>query len=105
MSMAISACYLFRAIGQVVGVAIAAAIQQSILLSSLIERLGDKGYPADLIRSIIQEPATVLPTLEPWVALQAKLAYLASIQGVFAFVVTGSFALSVVCLAVRARPL
>jgi hypothetical protein len=103
MSLAISACYLFRAIGQVIGVAIAAAIQQSVLASSLATRL--EGYPADLIKAIIQEPARVLPELDGWVAMQAKLAYLASIQGVFGFVVGGSFVLSLVCLAIRARPL
>ncbi len=83
MSLAISACYLFRAIGQVIGVAIAAAIQQLVLSNSLHERLD--GYPnaAELIKQIIQEPAIVIPTLEPFVKLQARMAYLRSIEGVF----------------------
>jgi len=103
MSLAISACYLFRSIGQVVGVAIAAAIQQFVLLRSLNSRL--EGYPESLIDSIIQEPASVIPLLEAAVQLQAKLAYLNSIQGVFAFVVVGGVALSAVCVALRAHPL
>jgi hypothetical protein len=103
MSLAISACYLFRAIGQVIGVAIAAAIQQSILLSSLHSRL--EGYPDSLIRSIIQEPASVIPKLEAGVQLQAKLAYLSSIQGVFAFVVIDGVALTAICVALRAHKL
>lgn len=103
MSIAISACYLFRAIGQVVGVAIAAAIQQFILLQSLTSRL--EGYPEGLIHSIIQEPASVIPKLDSWVQLQAKLAYLASIEAVFGFVVLGGVGLTAVCLALRAHHL
>lgn len=103
MSLAISACYLFRAIGQVIGVAIAAAIQQTVLLSSLRKRLA--GYPESLIHSIIQEPASVIPGLEAGVRLQARLAYLSSIQGVFAFVVAGGVMLTMLCLSIRARPL
>jgi hypothetical protein len=103
MSVAVSAGYLFRAIGQVIGVAIAAAIQQSVLLKQLSHRL--EAYPAELIHSIIQEPASVVPTLEPFVQMQARLAYLVSIQGVFAWVVASGVALSCVCLALRAKPL
>ncbi len=103
MSLAISACYLFRAIGQVIGVAIAAAIQQSVLLRSLYSRL--EGYPDSLIHSIIQEPASVIPTLEGWVQLQARLAYLSSIEATFAFVVAGGVALTAICIAIRAQPL
>jgi hypothetical protein len=103
MSLAISAGYLFRAIGQVIGVAIAAAIQQSVLRKQLYKRLS--GYSTELIRSIIQEPASVIPTLEPVLRLQARLAYLTSIQGVFAWVVASGVALSCVCLALRAKPL
>lgn len=101
--MAISACYLFRAIGQVVGVAIAAAIQQSVLARSLADRLS--GYPADLIRGIIEEPSRVIPLLDEGVRWQARMAYLRSIEGVFAFVVAGGIALSIVCLLIRAKPL
>ena len=103
MSLAISACYLFRAIGQVIGVAIAAAIQQSILLSSLRSRL--EGYPESLIRSIIQEPASVIPHLDNSVQLQARLAYLTSIEYVFAFVVVGGIGLTAICIALRAHSL
>lgn len=102
-SLAISACYLFRAIGQVVGVAIAAAIQQSVLARSLADRLGE--YPADLIRGIIEEPSRVIPLLDEAVRWQARMAYLRSIDGVFAFVVAGGIALSIVCLLIRAKPL
>ena len=102
MSLAISACYLFRAIGQVIGVAIAAAIQQSVLLSSLMERLGDQ---PDLVRRIIQEPASVIPKLDGVTQMAARLAYLSSIQGVFAFVVASGAMLTAVCLAIRAHPL
>ena len=103
VSLAISACYLFRAIGQVIGVAIAAAIQQSVLISQLNHRLGS--YPPELIRSIIQNPSGVIPTLEAGVKMQAKLAYLGSIEGVFGFVTAGGVALTVVCLMMKAHPL
>nr|WRH23635.1 Histidine phosphatase superfamily [Naematelia aurantialba] len=105
MSLAISACYLFRAIGQVVGVAIAAAIQQSVLLRSLTERLGDLPDAAALIHSIIQEPASVIPHLDKGVQVQAKLGYLASIEAVFGFVVAGGAVLSAICLSLRAHRL
>lgn len=101
--LAISACYLFRAIGQVIGVAIAAAIQQSLLLSSLLKRLPTSS--PELIHSIIQEPARVIPMLDAGVQLEAKLAYLTSIRGVFGFVIGGGVLLSMVCLGIRARPL
>ncbi|OCF35647.1 hypothetical protein I316_02702 [Kwoniella heveanensis BCC8398] len=106
LSLAISACYLFRAIGQVIGVSIAASIQQSVLMSSLSNRLSSDGKPdADLISKIIQEPAEIFPYLSDAVKWQARLAYLDSIRGVFGFVVAGGMLLSVVCLGVRGRKL
>ncbi|WRT69156.1 uncharacterized protein IL334_006140 [Kwoniella shivajii] len=102
MSLAISACYLFRALGQVIGLSISACIQQTILLSSLTKRIpGDTG----LIRKIIQEPAEILPLLNETLRLQARLAYLDSIRGVFGFVVLGGVALTMVCLAIRGKRL
>ena len=103
MSLAISAAYLFRAIGQVIGVSAAGAIQQSILHRSLSSRL--EGYPEALIQSIIQEPAKVVPYLEPGAQLQAKLAYLSSIRGVFSFTIAGGVALTAICIAIRPHPL
>ena len=103
MSLAISAGYLFRAIGQVIGVAIAAAIQQSILLRSLCSRL--EGSSDSFIHSIIQEPATVIPRLDATLQLQARLAYLTSIEGVFVYVVAGGVALTAISIAIRPQPL
>ena len=103
MSLAVSACYLFRAIGQVIGVAVAAAIQQSVLSQQLYSRLSD--YPNDLIRSIIQDPAGVVERLEPWVRIQAKLAYLGSVQAVFGFVVATGVMLTAVSIGMKAHPL
>ena len=103
MSLAVSACYLFRAIGQVIGVAGAAAIQQSVLSKQLSTRLA--GYPTDVIRAIIQDPAGTVESLEPWTRMQAKLAYLGSIQAVFAWVVAFGVVLTAVCLSIRAHPL
>lgn len=103
MSLAISAAYLFRAIGQVVGVAIAASIQQSILLSQLAERLSDQ--PVSLIHRIIQEPSTVLPMLDPLVRTQAKMAYLRSVEGVFGFVSCTGICLTLACLLIRPKSL
>ncbi|KAK1922622.1 major facilitator superfamily domain-containing protein [Papiliotrema laurentii] len=103
LSLAIAAAYLFRAIGQVIGVAIAASIQQSILSTQLLRRLQDQ--PADLIRAIIQEPATVIPGLEPTVKLQARMAYLRSVEGVFGFVTATGICLTMACLCIRAKRL
>ena len=103
MSLAVSACYLFRAVGQVIGVAGAAAIQQSVLSKQLSTRLA--GYPAEVIRAIIQDPAGTVKTLEPWTRMQAQLAYLGSIQAVFAWVVALGVVLTAVCLSIRAHPL
>ncbi|WVR08976.1 hypothetical protein IAU60_006035 [Kwoniella sp. DSM 27419] len=105
VSLAISACYLFRAIGQVVGVSISASIQQSILQSSLTSRLEGQPNTDELIRRIVQEPAEILPKLSDALKWQARLAYLDSIRGVFGFVVAGGVALSLVCLAVRGKRL
>jgi len=41
MAMAIAASFLFRAIGQVLGVSLAFAAQQWVLERALVERLGD----------------------------------------------------------------
>ncbi|KAK8843992.1 hypothetical protein IAR55_006785 [Kwoniella newhampshirensis] len=102
LSLAISACYLSRAIGQVIGVAISASIQQSILLKSLTSR-----FPTDptLVRRLIQEPSAMLPLLNARDAWEAKLGYLDSIRGVFGFVVSGGIVLSVVCLFIRGKRL
>lgn len=103
MSLAISACYLFRSLGQVLGVAISAAIQQSVLVQSLTKRLPNE--TPELIRQIIQEPSSIIPHLAAEVQMQARLSYLESIRGVFGFVVVGGVVLSGICLGVRARPL
>lgn len=99
MSVAISACYLFRAIGQVLGVSLAAAIQQSVLSRALVMRLPNES--ATLIRSIIQEPARVLPLLDGAVQLEARLAYLTSIRAVFLWVVLGGTVLTLLCVLMR----
>ncbi|EIW67182.1 hypothetical protein TREMEDRAFT_64422 [Tremella mesenterica DSM 1558] len=107
MSMAMSALYLFRALGQVLGVAVSAAIQQSILLSSLTTRLSGipSGEGMKLIHEIIEQPTSVIPHLNEWTAIQARQAYLESIEGVFGIVVLAGVALTIVCLGVKARPL
>ncbi|WVQ63809.1 uncharacterized protein L199_001964 [Kwoniella botswanensis] len=102
LSLAISACYLARALGQVCGLSISACIQQTILLSSLTSRIPDD---LDSVRKIIQEPAEILPVLSESLKLQAKLAYLDSIRSVFAFVVCGGVGLSIVCLSLRGKKL
>ncbi|ODO09551.1 hypothetical protein I350_03154 [Cryptococcus amylolentus CBS 6273] len=102
ISLAISACYLFRAIGQVIGVAISSAIQQSILISSLSSRFSSN---PDLVRKLIQEPAEIMPLLGVEEAWEARLAYLDSIRGVFGFVVIGGIALTGVCIMIRGRKL
>ncbi|WVW79459.1 hypothetical protein I302_101428 [Kwoniella bestiolae CBS 10118] len=102
LSLAISACYLARALGQVCGLSISACIQQTILLSSLTSRIPGN---TKLVQKIIQEPAEILPLLSERLKIQAKLAYLDSIRSVFGFVVVGGVCLSVVCLSVRGKRL
>ncbi|TYJ56130.1 hypothetical protein B9479_003116 [Cryptococcus floricola] len=77
-SLAISACYLSRAISQAIGVAISSAIQQSILISSPSSR-----FPSnpDVITKLIQEPAEIMPLLGGEEAWEARLAYLDVIRG------------------------
>ncbi|WVQ73605.1 hypothetical protein IAR50_003185 [Cryptococcus sp. DSM 104548] len=102
ISLAISACYLFRAIGQVLGLAISSSIQQSILFSSLSSH-----FPSNpqLVRKLIQEPAEILPLLGDGERWEARMAYLDSIRGVFAFVVLGGVGLTVVCMMIRGKKL
>ncbi|WWC73009.1 uncharacterized protein I206_106974 [Kwoniella pini CBS 10737] len=102
LSLAISACYLSRALGQVIGLSISACIQQIILFSSLSSRFPNN---IELVQKIIQEPSEILPLLDPIMNLQAKLAYLDSIRSVFIFVILGGISLSVVCLSVRGKRL
>lgn len=83
--------------------AIAAAIQQAVLARSLSERL--EGTSPDLINRIIQEPATVIPHLEEWIQVEAKLSYLESVDSVFIFIGVMGVMLSGVCLVLRGRPL
>ncbi|KAL7418069.1 vacuolar amino acid permease [Mrakia frigida] len=78
MAMAIAASFLFRAIGQVLGVSLAFAAQQWVLERALVERLGDASE--ELIRKIIHTPSTTIPQLLPAIKEQAVLAYLVSIQ-------------------------
>nr|XP_031858907.1 uncharacterized protein CI109_005727 [Kwoniella shandongensis]KAA5525979.1 hypothetical protein CI109_005727 [Kwoniella shandongensis] len=102
LSIAISACYLYRSFGQVLGVAISASIQQSLLLKSLSAR-----FPTDptLVQKLIQEPSQIIPLLKEADAWQARLGYLDSIRGVFAFVVAGGALLSVLCFFIRGKRL
>ncbi|WWC63940.1 uncharacterized protein I303_106546 [Kwoniella dejecticola CBS 10117] len=102
LSLAISACYLSRALGQVIGLSISACIQQIVLFSSLTSRFPDN---MELVRQLIQEPSEILPTLDPLSSLQAKLAYLDSIRSVFVFVILGGICLSAVSLSVRGKRL
>lgn len=83
--------------------AIAAAIQQAILARSLSERLS--GVAPDLVDRIIQEPATIIPRLEDWMQVEAKLSYLESVDGVFGFIVVLGVVLSGVCISLRAHSL
>lgn len=103
VSMAISACYLFRAIGQVLGVAISASLQQSVLASSLASRLGDQS--SEVISRIVDEPTVVIPTLDAIVRLQAKLSYLDSFDAAFYFAGAGGLVLTLCCMFMRAYPL
>lgn len=103
VSMAISACYLFRSIGQVLGVSISSAIQQQSLRSSLVSRLGTSS--AALIKAIINEPTSVLPTLEEAIRIQAETAYLQSIRAVFVFAIVGGALLTGCCIGMTAYPL
>ena len=102
MAMAIAASFLFRAIGQVLGVSLAFAAQQWVLERSLVERLGESSgevssfvslllrfqsatddipfLRSQLIRRIIHTPSTTIPQLLPAIKEQAVLAYLISIQ-------------------------
>jgi hypothetical protein len=87
----------------VIGVAIAAAIQQAVLASSLASRMA--GVPGDVIQGIVQEPATYIPHLSDDLKRRARLCYLDSVDAVFVFIVVIGVGLSGICLAVRARPL
>lgn len=111
---------MFRAIGQVLGVSISAAIQQSILLASLHSRLGSIHGVTNLdglIWDIVEAPTTVLPQLGSlgsdgphagWGKLAeaaARLAYMDSLRGVFGFVLVGGVLMTGFCIAIRPQPI
>lgn len=72
MAITVSASYLFRSLGQVLGVAVTGAVQQWALTKSLHDRL--KGVDEDVVKKIILEPSVILPTLKEKVYNQAILA-------------------------------
>jgi hypothetical protein len=63
MPLAISSSYLFRSLGQVLGVALTGSVQQWALTQSLNDRLGGVVGP-DVLRSIVTEPSVVLRKLD-----------------------------------------
>ncbi|KAL7421302.1 hypothetical protein Q5752_004187 [Cryptotrichosporon argae] len=101
-SLAISACYLSRALGQVLGVSLSAATQQLVLGSALRARIPDD---PGVVRALIDEPARFLPTLDAATQRAARAAYLASVDAVFALCVAGGVVLTGLCIAVRAQKL
>jgi putative ubiquitin-RnfH superfamily antitoxin RatB of RatAB toxin-antitoxin module len=102
--MAISSCYLFRAYGQVIGVAAGAAVQQSVLSSALVERL--PGLNQSEIWAIIQEPIAALARLSARDRILAREGYMNSLKVVFGTVINGTgIVFSLLCLIIRAHPL
>lgn len=108
MAISISASYLFRSLGQVLGVALTGALQQAVLSHSLSIRLppstpssvrpqfppsfsrNDQLTPAPLslpqtVRDIIRSPSLTIPHLSPLIRTQAILSYLESVDAVFLF--------------------
>ena len=103
IALGVSAIYVFRAIGQIWGIAVGSAIQQGVLASSLHRRLPEAS--ATLISRIINSPATCLPALDLITRTQARLAYFDSIQAVFGYIAALGIVLSAMCLGVRASPI
>jgi hypothetical protein len=84
VAISISASYLFRSLGQVLGVALTGALQQAVLSSSLHSRL-PASTPSKLITDIIRAPSGTIPRLSGVVREAAIWAYLDSVRAVFAF--------------------
>lgn len=99
---------------------ISAAIQQSILVSSLRARLSVIPGMSDLeelIWEIVEEPTVVLPRLggtnghspdDGWgkmVEMAAREGYMDSLRGVFGFVLVGGVLMTGVCIAIRPQPI
>lgn len=70
MPLAISSSYLFRSLGQVLGVALTGSVQQWALTADLYDRL-DGVLGKDILRSIVTEPSVVLHKLDPFVRAEA----------------------------------
>lgn len=70
MPVAVSSSYLFRSIGQVLGVALTGSVQQWALAKDLDARLRAV-VGSTVIKRIILEPSNVLPELAPEVYREA----------------------------------
>jgi hypothetical protein len=96
MPVAVSSSFLFRSLGQLLGVSLSFAIMQWNLDRNLIKSLGPQSR--DLIVKIVHNPSTVIPLLDFEKQVLVRLGYLESIQ--MAFVVVGAFATLLVVLSI-----
>lgn len=103
MALAISASYMARSLGQVLGASVTGALQQGTLSASLHRLLPDA--PPRLLVRIIREPSSTIPSLPIALKDAAVQAYLESIQAVFVFAVVGGAAMLVCACAIRAYSL
>ncbi|CDZ97896.1 Predicted transporter (major facilitator superfamily) [Phaffia rhodozyma] len=101
MAISISASYMFRSLGQVLGVTLTRALQQGILSWSLGNRLGHDSR----IPEIIKRPSVIFPTLPTDVHKEAVLAYLTSIDAVFVFASIVGFTMMLCALGMRSYEL
>ncbi|GAA6060890.1 hypothetical protein JCM10212_000173 [Sporobolomyces blumeae] len=81
MATATGLTYLFRYVGQVVGVASSASLLQAVLTSELHKRITGKG--ADKVIEKIRHVATIIPSLPSDQQVAARAAYLEALRAVF----------------------
>lgn len=70
MPLAISSSYLFRSLGQVLGVALTGSVQQWALTKDLNARLGGV-VSRNVLRRIVTEPSVILSQLDLVVRTEA----------------------------------
>ncbi|GAA5892113.1 hypothetical protein JCM5296_004065 [Sporobolomyces johnsonii] len=103
MATATGLTYLFRYVGQVVGVACSASVLQAVLTSELHKRITGKG--AEKVIEKIRHVATSIPSLPPHQQQAARDSYNSALRAVFLL----NLAVAVVCflssLPIREYPL
>ncbi|TNY24707.1 major facilitator superfamily domain-containing protein [Rhodotorula diobovata] len=103
MATATGLTYLFRYVGQVVGVASSASLLQAVLSSELKHRI--TGPDAPSIIDQIRHVSTSIPTLPPLVQVAARESYRLALRAVFILNLGVAVACWVTSLPIREYPL